>query len=142
MAHSSEAAYFSSIWRTSPIPLIEVPVWPRCSIHGFDLMIDFFSSSVTRNYLDWLTSMPWGLYSEENLDLARARQVLDEDHYGLQDIKDRILVSAQVPLHSVISVWRRSTEMDILINMANMAFVRTRHLCKSMFCCWIFHGYK
>ena len=50
--------------------------------------------SVTRNYLDWLTSLPWGKTSEEDLDLKRARQILDEDHYGLQDIKDRILVSS------------------------------------------------
>ena len=49
--------------------------------------------SVTRNYLDWLTSLPWGKTSEENFDLSWARTVLDEDHYGLQDIKDRILVS-------------------------------------------------
>ena len=48
--------------------------------------------SVTRNYLDWLTNIPWGKTSDENIDLAHARQVLDEDHYGLQDIKDRILV--------------------------------------------------
>ena len=48
---------------------------------------------MTRNYLDWLTSLPWGHSSEENFDLQRARQVLDEDHYGLKDIKDRILVS-------------------------------------------------
>ena len=48
--------------------------------------------SVTRNYLDWLTSLPWGKMSEENFDLLWARTVLDEDHYGLQDIKDRILV--------------------------------------------------
>ncbi|XP_031561548.1 lon protease homolog, mitochondrial-like isoform X2 [Actinia tenebrosa] len=47
--------------------------------------------NVTRNYLDWLTSVPWGMYSEENMDIKRAREVLDEDHYGLQDIKDRIL---------------------------------------------------
>ena len=51
-----------------------------------------FSHSVTRNYLDWLTSLPWGKTSEENFDLSWARKVLDEDHYGLQDIKDRILV--------------------------------------------------
>ena len=37
--------------------------------------------------------MPWGKYSKENSDLQQAREVLDEDHYGLQDIKDRILVS-------------------------------------------------
>ena len=51
------------------------------------------SGSVTRNYLDWLTSLPWGRTSEECFDLQRAREVLEEDHYGLKDIKDRILVS-------------------------------------------------
>ena len=47
--------------------------------------------SVTRNYLDWLTIMPWGQRSEENLDLKHAKTVLDEDHYGLEDVKKRIL---------------------------------------------------
>jgi len=47
--------------------------------------------NVTRNYLDWLTQLPWGVYSEENLKLARAEAVLAEDHYGLEDIKERIL---------------------------------------------------
>ncbi|KAK2087137.1 Lon protease mitochondrial [Saguinus oedipus] len=47
--------------------------------------------SVTRNYLDWLTSIPWGKYSNENLDLARAQAVLEEDHYGMEDVKKRIL---------------------------------------------------
>ena len=46
---------------------------------------------MTRNYLDWLTSLPWGLTSEDLLDLRRAREILDEDHYGLEDIKDRVL---------------------------------------------------
>lgn len=50
------------------------------------------SGSVTRNYLDWLTSIPWGKYSDENLDLARAQAVLEEDHYGMEDVKKRILV--------------------------------------------------
>ncbi|KAK8764430.1 hypothetical protein V5799_032961, partial [Amblyomma americanum] len=48
--------------------------------------------SVTRNYLDWLTSLPWGKTSEENLDLARAKEVLEEDHYGMDDVKKRILI--------------------------------------------------
>ena len=48
--------------------------------------------SVTRNYLDWLTSIPWGKYSEENLDLKFAEDVLEEDHYGMEDVKKRILV--------------------------------------------------
>ncbi|KAL3999049.1 endopeptidase La [Acanthocheilonema viteae] len=47
--------------------------------------------SVARNYLDWLTNMPWGRTSEDVLDLDRAIDVLDEDHYGMKDVKDRIL---------------------------------------------------
>jgi len=47
--------------------------------------------NVTRNYLDWLTSLPWGVFSEENYSLRHAEQVLSEDHYGLEDIKERIL---------------------------------------------------
>ncbi|KAJ3665952.1 hypothetical protein Zmor_001414 [Zophobas morio] len=47
--------------------------------------------NVTRNYLDWLTSLPWGIYSEENLNLQRASEILDQDHYGMEDIKRRIL---------------------------------------------------
>ncbi|KVH93533.1 AAA+ ATPase domain-containing protein [Cynara cardunculus var. scolymus] len=47
--------------------------------------------NVTRNYLDWLTALPWGSYSNENFDVLRAQQILDEDHYGLADVKERIL---------------------------------------------------
>ncbi|XP_074604546.1 lon protease homolog, mitochondrial-like [Brevipalpus obovatus] len=47
--------------------------------------------SVTRNYLDWLTSLPWGKYSEESSDIDRAREILKEDHYGMEDVKERIL---------------------------------------------------
>lgn len=47
--------------------------------------------SVTRNYLDWLTSMPWGKRSLENFELDRAKQILEEDHYGMEDVKKRIL---------------------------------------------------
>ncbi|BES72984.1 endopeptidase La [Marinobacter nanhaiticus D15-8W] len=46
---------------------------------------------VTRNYLDWLTNVPWGRYSEDHFDLGAARQVLDRDHDGLEDVKDRIV---------------------------------------------------
>lgn len=47
--------------------------------------------SVSRNYLDWLTVIPWGIYSEESDDVSKASKILDEDHYGLKDIKERIL---------------------------------------------------
>ena len=47
--------------------------------------------SVIRTYLDWLISLPWQVSTEDNLDIVRARQVLDEDHYDLEDIKERIL---------------------------------------------------
>ncbi|MFB3067936.1 MAG: endopeptidase La [Acidobacteriota bacterium] len=46
---------------------------------------------VTRNYLDWLTILPWGQQSQDNYDLKRAKEVLDRDHFGLEDVKTRIL---------------------------------------------------
>lgn len=46
---------------------------------------------VSRNYLDWLTIIPWGIYSNECHDLDEAQKVLEHDHYGLEDIKERIL---------------------------------------------------
>ncbi len=47
--------------------------------------------SVTRNYLDWMTALPWGRYSEDRLDLQAARATLDRDHDGLDDVKERII---------------------------------------------------
>ncbi|KAG8789166.1 ATP-dependent Lon protease pim1 [Serendipita sp. 398] len=47
--------------------------------------------NVTRNYLDWLTQIPWGQHTPENFSIQHAVQVLNEDHYGLKDVKDRIL---------------------------------------------------
>ncbi len=46
---------------------------------------------VIRTYLDWLASLPWGKTTEDNLDLDHARKVLDEDHFDLEKVKDRIL---------------------------------------------------
>ncbi len=46
---------------------------------------------VIRTYLDWMVNLPWNKTTPDNLDVAHARKVLDEDHYGLQDVKERIL---------------------------------------------------
>ncbi len=46
---------------------------------------------VTRNYLDWITQVPWGRTSPDHFDLAEARRILDRDHDGLTDVKDRII---------------------------------------------------
>ncbi|TFK27853.1 ATP-dependent protease La [Coprinopsis marcescibilis] len=48
-------------------------------------------ANVTRNYLDWLVSIPWGVHTPETYSLPTAKAILDEDHYGLQQVKDRIL---------------------------------------------------
>ncbi|QXE85679.1 endopeptidase La [Geomonas nitrogeniifigens] len=45
---------------------------------------------VTRNYLDWLTILPWGRYSKDSYNVDKARRILDRDHHGLNDVKDRI----------------------------------------------------
>ncbi|MCS6785460.1 MAG: endopeptidase La [Thiobacillaceae bacterium] len=47
--------------------------------------------TVTRNYLEWLTSLPWGRFTKDKLDLKRARRILDQDHDGLDDVKQRIV---------------------------------------------------
>lgn len=46
---------------------------------------------VTRNYLDWLSQVPWGQHSEDQFDLTEGRRILDRDHDGLDDVKDRII---------------------------------------------------
>lgn len=52
---------------------------------------DSAETSIIRTYLDWMTGLPWGTMSQDSLDLVRARKVLDEDHYDLEKIKERIL---------------------------------------------------
>jgi ATP-dependent Lon protease len=46
---------------------------------------------VIRTYLDWLVSLPWSVATQDNLDILHAREVLDQDHHGLEDVKERIL---------------------------------------------------
>ncbi|MEI7881339.1 MAG: endopeptidase La [bacterium] len=47
--------------------------------------------TVSRNYVDWLTSLPWGVFSKDSFDIKKAGSILNNDHYGLEDVKDRIL---------------------------------------------------
>ena len=48
-------------------------------------------TAVVRNYLDWMFSLPWNKSTKDNLDLRKAKTILDEDHYGLDKVKERIL---------------------------------------------------
>ncbi|WP_079479500.1 endopeptidase La [Halobacillus salinus] len=48
-------------------------------------------SSVIRNYIEWLVSIPWTKETEDNLDVTNAEKILDEDHYGLEKVKERVL---------------------------------------------------
>jgi len=47
--------------------------------------------NVSRTYLDWISMLPWGIFSKDNLDIDKAEKILNVDHYGLEDIKERIL---------------------------------------------------
>src|SRR5581483_5675429 len=57
---------------------------------------DSMEAAVIRNYLDWVFALPWGIETVDNLDIAHAKEVLDEDHYGIAPVKDRILVFISV----------------------------------------------
>lgn len=56
---------------------------------------------VSRNYIDTVCALPWGVYSKENNSLANARKVLDEDHYGIEDVKERIMEF--LAIHKLVS---------------------------------------
>lgn len=52
---------------------------------------DSMEAGVLRTYLDWVLALPWGIFTEDNLNISRAKEILDEDHFGLKDAKERIL---------------------------------------------------
>ncbi|MBR1607920.1 MAG: endopeptidase La [Clostridia bacterium] len=47
--------------------------------------------TVAQTYLEWICDLPWGQYTTDNLDLKRARRILDEDHYGMKQVKERVI---------------------------------------------------
>lgn len=77
----------------------EAKVWSKEAKDAFDKELDKFSRlnsnsaeyGIVQNYLDVMVSLPWGKYSQDNLDLDRAEKVLDSRHYGLEKVKERIL---------------------------------------------------
>ncbi|MFO7841723.1 MAG: endopeptidase La [Fidelibacterota bacterium] len=60
-------------------------------IERLSMMSPFSSEyTVSKTYIDWMLDLPWGIFTDDNLDINRAAKILDEDHYGLGDVKDRI----------------------------------------------------
>ncbi len=52
---------------------------------------DSAEATVVRTFLEWIVELPWGKYTKDNLDIENAKKVLEEDHFGLEEVKDRIL---------------------------------------------------
>jgi Lon-like ATP-dependent protease len=79
--------------------LAKCPQIPTAAMKTIDAELDKLASlemnsseyNITRNYLDWLCGIPWGVMSNENFDIKEARKILNRDHYGLDDVKDTIL---------------------------------------------------
>ncbi len=74
-------------------------------------------STVSENYLDWLAELPWGKYSRDQLSLTRARRVLDEDHFGMEKVKERI-----IEYLAVLSM-RQKTEEQVVPRGPILCFV-------------------
>jgi len=78
---------------------LEAKIIPKEAREAIDSELEKFTNlakesqeyQITRNYLDWLTQLPWGVHSKDTLSLQKAKEILDKDHYGLEDVKQRIL---------------------------------------------------
>ncbi|MEC8307101.1 MAG: endopeptidase La [Chlamydiota bacterium] len=75
--------------RTIPQEALEVIEEELNKLHVIDTQSPEYS--VLRNYIDWLTSIPWGIRAEPSLSIGATKSILEEDHYGLEDIKSQIL---------------------------------------------------
>ncbi|HXT17416.1 MAG TPA: endopeptidase La [Gemmatimonadaceae bacterium] len=73
-------------------------------------------AQVIRTYLEWIAELPWSKRTDDNLDLSHAQTVLDEDHYGLPDVKDRVLeflAVRQLRAHQLEEEMKQTGEMPI-----------------------------
>jgi ATP-dependent Lon protease len=82
---------------------------------------------VIRTYLDWLVSLPWSVISPDDLDIPHARQVLDQDHYGLEDVKERILEYLAV----------RKLRHERSSEMQDMPIDEIRHIREGVILCFV-----
>lgn len=65
--------------------------------------------TVSRNWIDWILELPWGKYTEDDLDIGRARKVLSEDHYAMERVKERI-----IEYIAVLNMKKRTTGNDAM----------------------------
>ena len=77
-------------------------------------------ATVVRNYLDWMTELPWSNKSKINTDLNNAQKILDEDHYGLEKVKERII--------QFLAVQRIKNERSDFVFSRNFTQVLVKHL--------------
>jgi ATP-dependent Lon protease len=84
-------------------------------------------SAVVRNYIDWMTSLPWGEYTEDDKSVKHAKQVLDDEHYGLEDVKERIL-----EYMAVRSLVEDSSANGTILCLAGPPGVGKTSICKSL----------
>jgi ATP-dependent Lon protease len=88
---STEIETYRSLAATKKLPREAIEELDRQVVKLQRTHPDSAETAVIRSYLDWLTALPWSSLSEDILDLEHSRRVLDEDHYGLDEIKRRIL---------------------------------------------------
>ena len=73
--------------------------------------------NVVERYLDWLTQIPFGVYTKDSFNVKKAREILDRDHYGLKDVKDRILEFISVGKISGMSMVRFCVWQALLVQV-------------------------
>jgi ATP-dependent Lon protease len=84
---------------------------------------------VIRTFLEWVTELPWNERTEDKIDLARSEAILDEDHYGLEDVKDRVLEFLAV---RKLQLERGHPERDLLVEPGEVPPPQPREVIQAM----------